>query len=118
MPDEDDKKVKELIDEATRADLERWFALPSFQQLADEGKQAAAPPAEDPGVAEVQKRRAELLAEVDPRLLEAIYRRTEPPPDLVHLPPPLELRIDPDVAIFDEALLSRQSTIADPRYVE
>jgi len=118
MPDEqDDKKVKDLIDDGTRADLERWFALPSFQQLADEGK-VAAPPPEDPEVAAFLKRRAELLAAVDPALLEAHRRRVEPPDDLLHFTPSLELRVDPSVMIFDEALLSRQSTIADPREVE
>lgn len=118
MPDnEDDKKVKDLIDEATRADLERWFALPSFQQLAEQGK-APEPPPDDPEFAAVRKRRAEALAAIDPALLEAHRRRVEPPPDLIKFVASIELRVDPDLALFDQAMLSRQSTIADPREVE
>src|SRR6188474_613874 len=98
MADNDDKKVKELIDDATRADLERWFGLPSFEQLADRGIAGEPPPAEDPEIAKAQKRQAAAIAAVDPAMLEAHRRRTTPPDDLFQFRPTLELRVDPEFA--------------------
>lgn len=117
MADNDDKKVKDLIDDATRADLERWFGLPSFEQLADRGIAPAPPPVEDdPVIAEAQKRQAAAIAAVDPAMLEAHRRRTTPPDDLLRFRPSLELRIDPEFALLD---LGRAAhAIAEPRSVE
>src|SRR5262245_56112776 len=115
MPETEDKKVKELLDSATRADLERWFSLPSFEQLAEQGVQPAPPPADDPQFAEIRKLQETVSAHVDPALLAAIHRRTEPPLAVLQPRPDVRLYVDPDIACFDEAMVARQSSIADPR---
>lgn len=113
--DQTDKTVKELIDDATRADLERWFGLPSFQQVAEEPPKA---PPEDPDVVAVRERRQKAIAAVEPWMLEAHRRRTDPPDDLIKFKPSLELRIDPEVTLLDQSMIDRQATIAEPREVE
>jgi hypothetical protein len=109
---ENDKKVKELIDAATRAELERWFGLPSYQELADRGIKPPEPPPEDP---EMVERRDAALAAVDPALIEAHRRRTDPPADLIRFKPLIDVRIDPSIALLDLAMIERQHTVAEPR---
>src|SRR5687768_12485819 len=111
-PDDDDKKVKELIDAATRAELEKWFGLPSFDQLEEQQKEA--PPEEDPDVVARREAREKAIAAVDPAMLEAHRRRTDPPDDLIQFKPTIELRIDPSVALLDVAMIDKQSSIAEP----
>jgi hypothetical protein len=109
----DDKKVKQLIDEATRADLERWFGLPSFEQLAEK----PVPPAalDDPEIVEARKRRDAALAHIDPALVEAHRRRTDLPPDMPRFQPSIEVCIDPDIGMVDLSMIDRLYTIAEPR---
>lgn len=111
----DDKTVKELIDAATRAELERWFGLPSFTQVAEE---KAAAPEEDPDVIAVRERRQQAIAAVDPAMLEAHRRRIEPPEWLLKERPAIELRVREDVTLLDHSMIDRGSSIADPREVE
>ena len=73
MSDPNDKTVKQLIDSGTRADLERWFGLPSYEALAEQGVHPE-PPAEEPSYVERRKRQDAAMAAVDPALLEA-HRR-------------------------------------------
>lgn len=113
--DNDDPKVKDMLDAATRAELEHWFGLPSFEQVADGAAPAST---EDPDIVEIRERRERAIAAVDPALLEAHRRRTEPPDDLLRFQASLEPRVDPDVALFDFAMADRQLTIAEPREVE
>jgi len=115
--DRDDKKVKELLDPATRADLERWFGLPSFEQLAEQGIRPAPPP-EDPEVAAVRKRRAEAIAAIDPAMLEAHRLRVESLCELIKPRPAIEVRIDPSITAIDLAMIDRQHQVAEPREVE
>jgi hypothetical protein len=117
MPDNDDKTVKELIDEATRADLERWFGLPSFQQLAEQ-QQAPAKPAEDPEWTAFRKRRAEALAAVDPDMLEAHRRRVERQRELKLSRTEIEPRVRTDITLIDQVAIDRGHTIAEPRSYE
>jgi hypothetical protein len=114
---QDDKKVKDLLDAATRAELERWFNLPSFEQLADRGVQPEPPP-EDPAAAAVRERRAAAIACVDPALLEAHRRRVEPPDDLIKFKAMIDVRVDPDIATIDLAMIERQHAVGEPREVE
>lgn len=116
-PDDDDRKVKDLIDAATREELAKWFGLPSFQELEERGE-AVAPPEDDPEVLAVRQRRDAAIAAVDPALLAAHARRTEPPEDLIRFKPLIEVRVDPSVASLDLAMIDRQHTIAEPREVE
>jgi hypothetical protein len=113
---DDDKKVKDLIDAGTRADLERWFGLPSFEQLAEQEAKRAPP--ENPESAAALKRRDEALAAVDPVFLDAHHRRVERSRDLVKPLPPLELRVERELALFNLAMVERQREIAEPREVE
>jgi hypothetical protein len=118
MADPEDKKVKELIDAATRAELERWFGLPSYQELADRGITPPEPPPEDPEMIAVRERRDQALAAVDPALIEAHRRRTDPPPDLIRFKPLIDVRVDPSIALLDLSMIERQHTVAEPRQRE
>jgi hypothetical protein len=117
QPGEPERKVKELIDAATRAELEAWFSLPSYEQLAEQGKPAA-PPEDDAELVALRKRRADAIAAVDPALLEEHRLRTEPQFELIKFKAVLELQIDPDLACFDHSMVDRQRSVAEPRYVE
>jgi hypothetical protein len=112
--DNDDKTVKELIDAATRAELERWFGLPSFEQAAEK----APPPEEDPEIALVRERREKAIAAVDPAMLEWHRARIEVQDDLLQFKPSIEVRVNPDVALLDQTMIAKQASIADPREVE
>jgi hypothetical protein len=118
MAEHEDKRVKDLLDTGTRGDLERWFGLPSFEELSERGVKPAEPPPEDPEMLEVRKKRAEALAAVDPALVEAHRRRTDPPADLIKFTPTLEVRVDPDISTIDLSMIEHQHTIAEPREVE
>jgi hypothetical protein len=111
MTSDDDKKIKDLLDDATRAELERWFGLPSYQELEDKGVEI-----EDPDWAEARKKRAEALAAVDPELLEWHRRRNER--DLLQLAPELALHVEAPVSKLDLAAIERRCAIAEPREVE
>jgi len=115
--DNDDKKVKDLIDSATRAELERWFGLPSFDQMAEQGTPVQ-PPAENPDFAARRKQQEAALAAVDPALLEAHRRRIDGMLEAVRKLPPVDLRVDPSIARFDEAMLEQRFSAAEPREVE
>src|SRR5262245_18840790 len=115
---DNDTKVKDLLDAATRAELERWFGLPSFEQLAEQGIVPAPPPAEDPEFAERRKRQDEALAAVDPLWLEAHRLRVESMCAMVTELPPMVLRVDPSIARFDHAMVEHAATVAEPREVE
>ncbi len=115
----DDRKVKDLLDPATRAELERWFSVPSFEQLADRGVRPAPPPEEDnPEVAALLKARANALAAVDPALLGDHIRRMDLCAGMIKPLPPLESRADPTIASVNLDMIDRQRTIAEPREYE
>lgn len=114
-PDDDDPKVKQLLEsEPTQADLERWFSLPSFQQVEEEKKPEQ--PAIDPDIQAVIDRRAKALEHVDPAFVEAVHLRTDQNPrDLIHFKPSLEVHIDENFGTFDEGMVSKVAAITDPR---
>jgi hypothetical protein len=112
----EDRKVKDLLDPATEADLARWFSLPSVTQLEDEGKQAA--PAGDAEMAEVVARRKKAIEAVDPRLLDEILARTDDRPNPIVFKKTIDVLIDEDFGFFDERMVDRAMTIAEPREVE
>jgi hypothetical protein len=116
MTDDDDKTVKEMIDAATRAELERWFGLPSITQVEEERAAQAAP--EDPEIAAVRERRQKAIEAVDPAMVEAHRRRTDAPEDLLKFKAVIELRIDPDMAFLDYSMIERGASVADPREIE
>ncbi|HEX3474881.1 MAG TPA: hypothetical protein VHT91_07550 [Kofleriaceae bacterium] len=108
-----DPKVKQLIDSGTRADLERWFGLPSYEALAERGVHPE--PAEEPRYAERRKRQAVALAAVDPALVEVHRRRTERMADALKPPLDVALHFDPGIMQLDTAMIAKRGAIADPR---
>ncbi len=121
----DDPTVKDLlkgtslddvVDEATRKELERWFGLPSFEELEAKG---AEPKPEDPEVVAVRERREKAIEAVDRALLEALRVRYEDRSEtLLKFEAKLEVRVDPDVAMLDHGMLERVHTVAEPRDFE
>ena len=122
-PGDKDVRVKQLldgkaslddvVDAATQAELQKWFQLPSFQQVAE----AEGPV--DAELEEVRERRAKAMAAVDPALLERIRVRTEVQPEtLLRHTWHVDIHVDPSIALFDEAMAERGHHIAEPREVE
>jgi hypothetical protein len=117
-PPNDDIKVKQLLDGgksmadvvdlATQRELQKWFDLPSFEQVG-----TPQPIAEDPELVEVRERRAKACAAVDPALLESIHVRTEVTPETL-----LDIHVDPSIVQFDIDAAERQVKQSEPREVE
>ena len=123
MPNDDERKVKDLIaegrvplDPQTQADLEKWFGLPSVTALEEQGKIAGPV---DADMAQVAERRAAAVAAVDPALLDLIRLRTEDIPNPIGVPKrTIEPVIDDSIALFDMGMVDKALTIAEPRTVE
>jgi len=114
---QDDKKVKDLIDEATRADLERWFKLPSFEQLAEQEVKPA-PSAKEAERLAIRKRYDDAIAAVDPAMLEAHRRRVETLAEVSKFKPLIDVRVDPSIVRIDLSLIERQHSMVEPRDFE
>jgi len=114
--DDDDPKVKQLLNPATEADLARWFSLPSFQQIAEQ----PAPKTEvDEAMVAKTERRERALAAVDPRLVEALRARNEQKTAaIMEFEARIDVRVRDNIAMFDERMVQRAASIADPREVE
>jgi hypothetical protein len=109
------KSVDDVIDAATRAELERWFSLPSFDQVAEQEPA----PVVDEEMLEAQKRRDAAIALVDPAFLASLHHRNiENPESLIKFAAVIDVRVNPDIALFDSALAERAGAIADPRVRE
>ncbi|MBL9016902.1 MAG: hypothetical protein JNL83_22125 [Myxococcales bacterium] len=113
--DDDDKRVKDILGEASMADLQRWFGLPSYTQLEEEGK-ADELPADDP-YKEARERRERALAAIEPWFLGAIEARAEKPWTVLTFKPLIDVKVREDVAMFD-ASVAVARLAADPREVE
>lgn len=110
-----DRTVKEMLDASTLADLERWFGLPSFQEVAE---RKPAEPELDPEVEAVREQRAKAIAAIDPALVEAHRHRVENGETLLRFKAELEVRIDPAMARLDYDHIEQKQSIAEPREVE
>lgn len=110
-----ERTVKQLLDAATAAELERWFGLPSFQELAEKGEP---PPPADPEIEAVREQRAKAIAAVDPALVEAHRHRVESGEGLIRFQAVIDVRVDPTVARIDYDHIDKKHTIAEPREVE
>jgi len=114
--DDDDPKVKQLLDPATEADLARWFSLPSFQQLAEQPKPKQVV---DEEMQAVIARRDKALASVDPAFVEALRMRNEErPAALVKFSQAIDVHVDEQFGTLDPSMIDRAMSIAEPREVE
>jgi hypothetical protein len=107
--------LDDVVDLATRRELERWFGLPSADAL--DAAKIELP--KDPELESALMRRRVAIENVDRALLAAIEDRVADRSDrLIQFKPNLELRIDPDTAFFDAAMIEKLAVVADPREVE
>ncbi len=113
--DDDDPKVKQLLDPATQADLARWFSLPSFQEVAE---QPAREQVVDEEMKAVIERRDKALANVDPALVDSLFRAEHTPDALLKFKPTIDVIVDEQFGSVDEQMIDRVGSIADPREVE
>jgi hypothetical protein len=120
MPtDDDDKRIKDIIGETSLAELSRWFGLPSFAQVTEmTGKSAEEALPEDEGVAQVREQRQRAIAAIDPGLLAQIEARHETAWGLLRFEAVLDVKVDPEIAAFDHAMLASIRTVAAPRELE
>ena len=109
-----DQTVKQMLDASTLADLERWFGLPSFQEIAERKEE----PPTDPEIEATRAQRAKAIAAVDPAILERHQHRLERGDTLLQFKATIELRIDPTVAQLDYDHIEQKQSIAEPREVE
>jgi hypothetical protein len=107
------KPLREIVDEVTAAELERWFGLPTYQQV-DEGEVKLEH--EDPDMVAVRERRAKAIEAVDPAMVEAHRRRTDGPlDDLLKFKATITLRVNPDVSLIDLAMIENRLQSSEPR---
>jgi hypothetical protein len=108
--------VRQLLDAKTQAELERWFGLPSFQALADQGQPP--PPEEDPELVAKREQRDRAIAAVDPALLEAHRRRVESCDSLIRFQAVIDVRIKLSMTRIDLAHIERKVEVAEPREID
>lgn len=106
------KSLKDIVDEKTAAELQRWFGLPSFEQLEDEG--VAARPISPQEEADRAKRQ-ETLDAVAEWMLAGLDYRHHHAWDVVQFKPLIDVRVDPDMPLFAEAGLQRIRSNAEVR---
>jgi hypothetical protein len=109
------KSLEQIVDEKTAAELQRWFGMPSFEKLEDEGK---APPLTSPEDAADIERRAETLAAVSDWMLSGLDYRHHHAWDVIMFKPMLDVRVDPWMPIFSDSGLARVRANAEVRELE
>ena len=111
--DPNDKRAKDVLaselDAQTQADLQRWFGLPSFDKVAEQGGTTEE---QDIELMLRQERQQKAIDAVDPALLEAHRRRTEPADNLLTFKATIELVIDPSIAKLDTTRIAAASAPA------
>ncbi|MGE0867667.1 MAG: hypothetical protein AB7P03_03835 [Kofleriaceae bacterium] len=118
--DDDDPKVKQLLDRRAPhdvAELEKLFSLPSFQQL--EEASTPPPPPEHPEAVASRQRRERVLAAVDPALVESHRQRAVAAADRMYtFKASIDVRVDPSLASLDLGMVERRHAALEPRLVE
>ena len=110
--DDDDKRVKDMLGETSMGDLQRWFGLPSYTALEEEGKTAELP--EDDPYKEARERRERAMASVEPWFLSAIEGRHEKPWSLLKFQQVIDVKVRVDMELFDESMATARAA-AEPR---
>lgn len=113
--DDDDKRVKDMLGDASMADLQRWFGLPSYTELEEKGKTAELPP-DDP-YKEAREKRDKALSAVEPWFLAAIHQRHEKPWTLLMYEQTIDVKLRLDMALFDDSMVTARGA-ADPREMQ
>ncbi len=117
MDDPDDKRARDVLagelDARTQADLQRWFGLPSFDQVAEQGGTTTE---QDVELMLRQERQQKAIDAVDPAMLEAHRKRTEPADNLLKFKATIDLVIDPSIAKLDTTMID--AAVAEPRVRE
>lgn len=108
------KSLEEIVDEKTAAELQRWFGLPSFEKLQDEGK---APEVSEEDAADAAKR-AETLAAVTEWMLSGLDHRQYHAWSLIKFKPVIDVIVDVDMPMFEESGLDRLRANAEVRELE
>lgn len=107
------KPLREIVDEVTAVELERWFGLPTYQQVT-EGEVKLEE--EDPDMVAVRERRNKAIEAVDPAWVEAHRRRTDGPlDDLLKFKSTINFRIKEDVSLINLAMIESKLQISEPR---
>jgi hypothetical protein len=103
------KPLSDVVDPVTAAELERWFGLPSFQQVAEEPDKFAAEQDENQAV------RERASSHVKPALVAAIELRNQAPEAkfVATIEP-----VTADLALFDTAMLEHGLAIGEARELE
>lgn len=109
------KSLEQIVDEKTAAALERWFGLPSFERLADEGKE---PTRISPAEAAELEKRAETLAAVRDWMLAGLDHRQFQAWTLIKFKALIDVRVDPDMAMFDDSGLARLRVNEEVREIQ
>jgi len=109
------KSLEQIVDEKTAAELQRWFGMPSFEQLAEEGKP---PPLTSPEEAADIEKRAETLAAVSDWMLAGLDYRHHHAWDLIMFKPTIDVRVDPEITLFKDAPLARLRVQGEVRDVQ
>jgi hypothetical protein len=111
------------LDAETKADLARWFGLPSFEQLQEQeaATRASATPRQLPEDDELRARieaQARATAAIDPGLVDALHRQGANVQRLLRLQPPPAPTLDPTISALDPVLLARADAVTEPRELE
>lgn len=110
--------LDEVVDAATAAELEKWFGLPSFQEVKEREAAAAAAAAADPELVETLERQANAIAAVDPEFLAAVLRRIAHYDDRLELRMSIVLHVGRSIALFDPSMADRGFMMGQPHEVE
>jgi hypothetical protein len=108
--------LEEKLDPATIAQLAAWFDLPSFAEL-EERRQAEDVPT-DPVAARRQEVHARLAQEIDPTIVARMEVRKTAGDALIHLPPPMEIRLGGDIRTAKPEQNDYMGVIGDPRELD
>lgn len=119
----DEPRVRDLIERGepaapepdleTLARLAAWFELPSFDQLIESGTPAGAPSRAE----QIQRQRAQALAEIDPALVDRLHRPLAIADELARVVPG-PVTAERRVLAIDEAAIPTPPTDEDYREVE
>jgi hypothetical protein len=112
--DDDDHGGAPAVDPADAAALQRWFSLPS----GSSNPAAMFAPPDPEVIAAQEKRRAAVLAAIDPALCDRVANRFVAHAERFTFTARIDVRLDPDITMVDQTQFGRQAWLAEVREVE